>query len=184
MFHNCENCQCDEIHHERYQVQKIDNDSGCVVINKLRNLCFVPEPPHQRNGNKKYWNSNSIAVEAHHQVKVEDNRKDKKGQGEDGFSKGAQEKGDVKSHKENIDGDEDLFCDQRGKELQQRVSDQVKAQIRDGMQFIGKKNPPFFAAMEEIIQDHQVINVARSILSGEIRQHPNQPDVGGEKQGI
>ncbi|MDD2580838.1 MAG: hypothetical protein PHR66_02475 [Desulfuromonadaceae bacterium] len=66
--------------------------------------------------------------------------------------------------------------------MQQRVCDQVKAQIGDSTQFIGKKVPPFLAAVEEIIQYHQVINVAWSILSGKVRQHQNQPDVGGEEQ--
>jgi len=60
----------------------------------------------------------------------------------------------------------------------------VKSQIGDGMQFICKKTPPFFSTMEEVIQYYQVINVARSVLCGEIRQYPNEPNVGGEEQDI
>jgi hypothetical protein len=60
----------------------------------------------------------------------------------------------------------------------------METKIGDCSQLMSKKIAPFFAAVQKIAKDDEIINMAWTVLGREIRHRPDQNDMRCKKQNI
>ena len=60
----------------------------------------------------------------------------------------------------------------------------MKPRIRDRTQMVGEKGTPLFAAVNQIVQDDEIIEMAGAVLGGKVGEPPDKTDMEGKKNEV